>query len=284
MSSDGKYVRAPEFHSDSDDSDGGWLPRETNSGLDKDDDRYLSSDSNLEVAFDGHTGIQQESEGGKQHDQNAAAMREENRSYLREIKELKHSLNQLVEKFNSRQPLDDVSVDERDHTWSSATEIAGPSKCTGNMRWEHIPPFPNDVPANQMWEQWNRFIDRFQIAASISNVSDPVKRSQILFLSLGDKLQGIVRAARLRPSLQDPNCYKLFVENIEQYLLSMIDITAEHEKFNNLKQGADEPTMAYHARLMENVQLCRFKRSYEDRFVRMQLLKGMRNRELAKLQ
>lgn len=133
-----------------------------------------------------------------------------------------------------------------------------------------------------MWEQWNRFIDRFEIAASLSNICDPVKRSQILFLSMGEKLQRITRAARLRPSLEEPSCYAFFVRNIEGYLRSMVDVTAEHEAFTNLKQEANEPVMDFHSRLMEKVRLCDYSSADQERFVRAQLLKGMRNKELVK--
>lgn len=62
----------------------------------------------------------------------------------------------------------------------------------------------------------------------------------------------------------------------------MVDITAEHAAFTNLKQESDEPTLAFHARLKEKVRLCGYSSADQDRFVHAQLLKGMKNKELVK--
>lgn len=200
---------------------------------------------------------------------------------------MESALNQLVKHLGPNPPTAGANgvPDENDHSWSIGNTIGaatGASASVTNIRWENIQPFPDDVPANRMWEQWIRFIDRFEIAASISNFNDPVKRAQILFLSMGEKLQGISRAARLRPSLLEPDCYTNFVKNIETYLRSMVDVTAEHEAFTNMKQEQNEPTISFHARLMEKVRLCGYSSVDQDRFVRAQLLKGMRNKDLVK--
>ncbi|XP_062557570.1 uncharacterized protein K02A2.6-like [Armigeres subalbatus] len=113
-----------------------------------------------------------------------------------------------------------------------------------------------------MWEAWNRYIENFEIAATLNNANDPVRRSQLLFLSVGEELQGIIRAAKLRPSLTDANCYHSFVNNIKNYLQSMTDSAAEHEAFSNMKQENAESAIAFHARLMAP--------------------KGLRNKELVK--
>lgn len=307
MSTGGKYVRAPVLNSGSEEGEPyeewssdeeGCEGQETQNSktadhgeCDVDGNAFWSSQESHEnqesnVEADGNAGhakenVDQSAEAGKSTDQ---SMHDENREYIRKMEQMQNTLDQLVREMGSNQyrgttslvPFDD------DHSWNSGVDISGPSSTTSSIRWENIQPFPNDVPANRMWEQWNRFIDRFEIAASLSNVNDPVKRSQILFLSMGEKLQGITRAARLRPSLREPNCYSVFVKNIENYLQSMVDITAEHEMFSNLKQGPDEPTITFHARLMEKVRLCRYSPVDQDRFVRMQLLKGMRNKEVAK--
>ncbi|XP_062705610.1 uncharacterized protein K02A2.6-like [Aedes albopictus] len=133
-----------------------------------------------------------------------------------------------------------------------------------------------------MWEEWNRYIENFEMAATLSNANDPVRRSQLLFLSMGTELQGIVRAAKLRPSLTDANCYQKFVANIGNYFQSMTDASAEHEAFSNMKQLKTENAVAFHARLMAKVRLCGYSPTDHDRFVRSQLLKGLRNKDLVR--
>ncbi|XP_058814309.1 uncharacterized protein LOC131678289 [Topomyia yanbarensis] len=99
---------------------------------------------------------------------------------------------------------------------------------------------------------------------------------------MGEDLQGIVRAAKLRPDLRDPQCYATMVKNIDAHLKSMTDTAAEHEAFMNMRQSKDESAVAFHARLQEKVRLCGYSPNDQERFVRVQLLKGLTNRELAK--
>ncbi|XP_055612622.1 uncharacterized protein LOC129759244 [Uranotaenia lowii] len=223
--------------------------------------------------------------GSSPRETNAANERETmphaDHEFHKRINRFGEELRALEKAFNSinhQNPLH-VSPSDVERSWNVANNS---TKGTNIIRWESIQPFPNDVPANKMWEQWIRFIDRFEIAASLYNANDSVQRSQLLFLAMGEKLQEIVRAARLRPNLLEPNCYRIFIRNIEDYLRSMIDITAEHESFSTMRQERDEPTMTFHARLMEKVRLCGYSSGDQDRFVRTQLLKGMRSRTLAK--
>lgn len=92
----------------------------------------------------------------------------------------------------------------------------------------------------------------------------------------------MIRAAELRPSLDDEDCYSRFVGNIDSYFRSMTDPTVEHESFLNMRQLDDEPIVRFHTRLMEKVRLCGYSPSDQARFVHLQLLKGMRNQELAR--
>lgn len=133
-----------------------------------------------------------------------------------------------------------------------------------------------------MWAEWYEFIENFEVAVSLHNANDPVYRSKLLYLSLGQELQAIVKAANLRPSLKDTNCYTSFVRNIETHLRSMTDTAAEHQAFLRMKQEKGESTVAFHARLVRNVKLCGYSISDQNRFVRAQLLDGLRNKELVK--
>ncbi|XP_058817323.1 uncharacterized protein LOC131680626 [Topomyia yanbarensis] len=173
--------------------------------------------------------------------------------------------------------------DNADNSWNNVSSCANVSGSnSSSIRWDHIKPFPTGIAANKMWEEWNRYIENFEIAASLSNVSDPAKRTQLLFLSMGNELQEIIKAAKLRPSLTNPECYKTFVTNIKNYFRSMTDTAAEHEAFSRMKQENGEAAVTFHARLMCKVRSCNYSVDDEDRFVRAQLLSGLRNRELVK--
>lgn len=152
-----------------------------------------------------------------------------------------------------------------------------------SIRWDNIKPFPKNVAATKMWEAWTRFLEDFETAASLSNLWDPKRRVELLLLSMGDELKSIVRAAKLRPSEEEGvNSYNKFVENIDQYLKAMTDPAAEHEDFSKMFQEEGEPAVKFYARLTEKVILCGYSPADQDRFVRNQLLRGLRSHELKK--
>lgn len=163
-----------------------------------------------------------------------------------------------------------------------------PSTSTGaaplTVRLDNIKPFPSGVPANKLWEEWNRYIDTFEIAATLSNANEPATRTNLLFLSMGPDLREIVSAAKLCPAnLDDENCYRAFVENITNYFRGMTDMAAENEAFIRMKQGTGETAVAFHARLMCKARLCNFKLDEQERNVQAQLLRGLRNKEIVKM-
>lgn len=78
------------------------------------------------------------------------------------------------------------------------------------------------------------------MATSLSNIHNLKRRVDLLQLSMGEELKGIVRAAKLRPDSGDENCYDTFVKNIDLYLKSMTDPAAEHESFSIMRQEEGE--------------------------------------------
>lgn len=169
-------------------------------------------------------------------------------------------------------------------TWGHSSLASTHGVHTGNtvFRWDQLKPIPRDLPTSRMWEAWRRFIETFEISTSLNSVTDAARKSQLLFLSLGEQMQGIVRAAQLRPRLDEPNCFDKFVENIDNYLKSMTDTAAEHDAFTRMRQEKGESAMAFHSRLTDKVRLCGYSDNDQLRFVRVQLLKGMANQELAR--
>lgn len=171
---------------------------------------------------------------------------------------------------------------QTDTSWTVPCTTINMEGTSSTSRWDNPTPFPSGVSANRMWEEWNRYIQNFEIKASLNNVNDPVKRCQRLFLDMGPEQQEIILAAKLRPSLEDGNCYRVFVKNITDYFRSMTDTAAEHEAFSCMKQERVESAVAFHARLMCKVRLCNYSAEDQDRFVRAQLLKGLKNKDIVK--
>ncbi|XP_055615404.1 uncharacterized protein LOC129761695 [Toxorhynchites rutilus septentrionalis] len=305
MSSGGKYVCAPEYQSDTEDSDESISDEPYIEELN--DEGHVSGNDNAGTEDEqGETehpipekdGVKECGEGsshdGDEETNNAAhsATNGENQKYIQQMRQLQDTLNHIMRTMEFNRPINrpnepttnqlDQRLDEVDRSWNLDSEFPGPSSSSASVRWQNIQPFPDDVAASKMWEQWHRFIDRFEIAVSLANINDPVKRTHTLFLSLGEKLQGIARAANLRPSLKNPNCYAVFVKNLENYLRSMVDVTAEHAAFTNMKQEPAESTLAFHARLKEKIRLVGYTIADQDQSVYTQLLRGMRNKELVK--
>lgn len=221
---------------------------------------------------------------------NRTANREEEHNVtsdrMTEIKKVAADLAEVIRNFESSassstrtpQPMNRGT----ETSWDFRHESPQAQCSYSNVRPEHVRPFPSGVRPNKMWAEWYEFIENFEVAVSMHNANDPVYRSKLLYLSLGKELQAIVNASNLKPSLTDTNCYTSFVRNIENYLRSMTDTAAEHKAFLRMKQEKDESTVAFHARLVRNVKLCGYNISDQNRFVRAQLLDGLRNKELVK--
>lgn len=200
----------------------------------------------------------------------------ENEMLKQQLAEMTKVIAELSSRSRSTQERN-VEVCDAEESWSRSRNH--PSLPTiGNapsIRWDQIKPFPKNLPANKMWEEWTKYIENFEIAASLSNATDPVRRTQLLYLSMGEEMQGIVRAANLKPNLNDMHCFTIFVKNIEDHLRSLTDTAAEHEAFSSMQQERGETAINFHARLMEKVRLCRYSTNDQERFVRAQLIKGM---------
>lgn len=289
MSGNGKYVRAPVDIVDSDAEDFGDSPsvyfhdniNSINVGANVDAETGPESDPDPEAVSE----VEEDDERtpGTEKDQNRI---------LERLNDMEHMLIEMKRTMNSgpsvavpigTQESTSGSVNRNEYGWGyTASGVTRKSfETQPSLRWE-APVFPKNVPANKLWEAWRRFLENFEISATLSNAYDPARRAQMLFLSMGEDLQGIVRAAKLRPDLRDPQCYTTMVKNIDDHLKSMTDTSAEHEAFMNMRQRKDESTVAFYTRLQEKARLCGYNQDDQERFVRAQLLKGLANRELAK--
>lgn len=89
------------------------------------------------------------------------------------------------------------------------------------IRLEQLRPFPKNVPSNRLWQEWRKYLENFEIAASLQPILEPDKLAKVLFLAVGEDMQAIIRAAKLRPSLEGPDCYNVFVNNVDAHLRTM---------------------------------------------------------------
>lgn len=64
-----------------------------------------------------------------------------------------------------------------------------------------------------MWEACQKYIQNFEISASLGNAPEPSCRAELL-LSMGEEMPAIIRADMLRPELDGAVCYERFVNNI----------------------------------------------------------------------
>lgn len=198
----------------------------------------------------------------------------ENEMLKQQLSEMTKAIASLSKTKSSQER--NVEVADAEESWTCSrhhlslqTNDNAPS-----ARWDQMKPFPKNIPANKMWEEWTKYIENFEIAASLSNATDPVRLCKLLFYSMGDELQGIVRAAKLKSNLNDEHCYKIFIKNIEEHLLSLTDTSAEHEAFSRMQQERGETAVNFHARLTDKARLCRYNPSDQGKFIRTQLLKG----------
>lgn len=265
MSNDGRYVRAPidddnqeELTPIVDDSD--------DSVMDELNDGSLDCADELEVAA--HETVETEIPTLHSDDVNSR------------LRKLEKMIENIAKQRRFETPMVE-QCDENNRLGPDSSSFPGYIDKGSNIRWDLIPKFPKDIPSNKLWENWQSFIENFEIAASLSTFGCPSDRAKLLYLTIGKNLQDIINAANLQPNYHDPRCYSTLVEGINNYFKSMTDTAAEHDAFQAMRQAKGESIVAFHARLTQKVRLCGYSPTDQTRFILAQLLKGMQNRELA---
>lgn len=277
-------MRAPEYVTDTDESSDTECPVRSDCESSQSDSQPIGLESTASRTSPKQLSLSESNAAAGDSIANGAEAVMTNAEWHRKMEDFENTLKNLVSVLgnNKQHNRANLDTDDAERSWNT-TRIQTAQNCpVQGIRWDHIKSFPKDIPANKMWEAWNKYIENFEIAASLGNAFEPSRRAQLLFLSVGEEMQAIIRAARLRPNLDGADCYERFVSNIDSYLKSMTDASAEHEAFSNMRQGMDESVMGFHARLVEKVRLCGYSRSDQERFVRAQLIKGMSNQVLAK--
>ncbi|KAL9705715.1 hypothetical protein quinque_009233 [Culex quinquefasciatus] len=121
-----------------------------------------------------------------------------------------------------------------------------------------------------------------EMAADLNNARDPIIRSQLLLISVGEEMQGIIKAADLQPPLDSPDCYQNFTSNIVDYLRALTDPASELDDFSRMEQEKSEKAISFLARIKEKAKLCGYSAENLDYHVRSQFLKGLANRDIVK--
>lgn len=150
-----------------------------------------------------------------------------------------------------------------------------------DLRWDQLKPMPKNIPVHKMWESWKGFLANLKKTTSIANINDQKRLSQLLYLTIGEEMQTIIRAAQLKPDFDEPFAYNKFVANVDGYLQSMVCTPIEQGRFFRMCQEINETAMDFYARLIDKVKLCGFEDAEHIWYIRAQLLKGMQNQELA---
>lgn len=152
----------------------------------------------------------------------------------------------------------------------------------GTIRIGQLRPFPRDIPSNRLWEEWRKYLETFEISMSLQQVNEPNMLAKGLYLAVGDYLQGILRTANLRPIENGPSCYENFVKSVDAYLRSMTDPVLEHDSFLAMEQEVGESAVSFNARLVDRARLGDYGPVAEERVVLSQLMKGLRDKDIAK--
>ncbi|XP_062549935.1 uncharacterized protein LOC134214626 [Armigeres subalbatus] len=107
----------------------------------------------------------------------------ENNALKKQVADMEKKIADLSAEVKSSRERD-ISRNDAEESWNSFRNGRS-SQAEGHIpsiRWDQMKPFPKNVAANKMWEEWSKYIENFEIAASLSNAIDPTRRSQLLFI------------------------------------------------------------------------------------------------------
>lgn len=161
------------------------------------------------------------------------------------------------------------------------TPYYGPADRGSNIRYDLIPKFPEQIDTHMIWENWERHLENFEMAMSLSASTNAGDRTKLLYISLGKQAQDIINAKNLQPLYRNQRCYSIFVEGVTEYFKTLTDTSAQYQAFHAMRQAKGESIVMFHARLTQKVRLCGYSTVEQERSVLLQLLKGMQNQKLA---
>lgn len=155
---------------------------------------------------------------------------------------------------------------------------------TSNLRFHRPLPLAENIPVAEKYERWLDWKEGFDVALTVCE-GNPSEQQKVglLFTSVGAETQRTIRILGLPPThaggWSNGNEYESLSRGLNNYFRGMVDEAVDYARFHDAKQGLSEDIHRYTMRLRElaagiNVAPSSFG-------FRHQLLKGMRNRELA---
>lgn len=169
--------------------------------------------------------------------------------------------------------------DEQRPTAPSARGTSGNA-----LRFQKPPPLTENTPVAEKYEKWLDWKAVFDVALSVCD-APPTERQKasLLFTSVGPETQRIITLLSLPPmhkgEWNNGTEYEELSGGLNSFFRGMVDETVDYARFHDAKQGAAEGIHAFTLRMRSlassvNVDPTSFA-------FRHQILKGMRNKELA---
>jgi hypothetical protein len=159
-----------------------------------------------------------------------------------------------------------------------------PTRREGMLRFQRPQPLQENIPVAEKYERWLDWKGAFDVALSVCD-SQPSEQQKaaLLFTTVGPETQRTIRLLALPPMHQGSSCngreYDTLSTGLNSFFRGMVDESVDYSRFHDASQEAAEGIHKYTLRLRAlaasvNVAPSSFA-------FRHQLLKGMRDRELA---
>lgn len=152
------------------------------------------------------------------------------------------------------------------------------------MRFHRPTPLPDNIPVVEKYERWLDWKSAFDIALTVCDgTPTEQQKAALLYTSVGTETQKTINLLKLPPmhngGWDAGNEYGILSSGLNTFFRGMVDETVDYARFHDAKQNQTEDIHRYTMRLRElavgiNISPGSFA-------FRHQLLKGMRNRELA---
>lgn len=152
------------------------------------------------------------------------------------------------------------------------------------LRFQKPPPLPENIPVAEKYEKWLDWKGVFDVALSVCDARPTEQqKASLLFTSVGQETQKAITLLGLPPMHRGGwgmgSEYEELSQGLNSFFRGMVDEAVDYSRFHDAKQSATEGIHDYTLRLRGlascvNVEPASFA-------FRHQVLKGMRNKELA---
>lgn len=161
---------------------------------------------------------------------------------------------------------------------------ASQAQARGALRFQKPSPFPENIPVAEKYEKWLNWKGVFEVALSVCDAQPTEQqKASLLFTSVGQETQKAITLLSLPPmhkgGWSTGTEYDELSQGLNSFFRGMVDEAVDYSRFHDAKQSATEEIHDYTLRLRGlascvNVDPSSFA-------FRHQVLKGMRNKELA---